>query len=108
MGHRDYVADLPQPSDLQDLMMRLSFKAGLFVRLLAVCILVAFICGALVTVAFHSYRSTLTQNRLGAELTAQADALAPLAAETLAAGIWRRPNRSCSPIRVCNMSLVLI
>ena len=86
MGHRDYVADLPQPSDLQDLMMRLSFKAGLFVRLLAVCILVAFICGALVTVAFHSYRSTLTQNRLGAELTAQADALAPLAAETLAAG----------------------
>ena len=41
MGHRDYVADLPQPSDLQDLMMRLSFKAGLFVRLLAVCILVA-------------------------------------------------------------------
>lgn len=49
-----------------------SFKGGLFVRLLTLCVLVAVASAAIVTIAFYSYREALTTNRLAAELSAQA------------------------------------
>lgn len=65
-------------------MMRLPFKAGLFLRLLTVCVVVALLCVSLVTAAFYSYRASLTQLRVDTELTAKANSLAPLVIATLA------------------------
>ncbi len=52
-------------------MAKTPLKLGLFVRMLALCILVAGLCAALVTVAFFSYRTAVTTNRLATELAAQ-------------------------------------
>lgn len=66
-------------------MMTISgLKSGLFSQLLAVCVTAALICAALATIIFHSYRDTITQNRLTGEISAQAEALAPLAVATMA------------------------
>ena len=58
-------------------MAKTPFKTGLFARMLTLCVLVASLCAALVTIAFYSYRKALTTNRLVAELSAQAYATAP-------------------------------
>ena len=67
-------------------MARTPLKLGLFARMLALCILVAGLCAALVTVAFYSYRTAVTTNRLATELSAQAYATAPVVAASLADG----------------------
>ena len=67
-------------------MVRTAFKLGLFTRMLALCILVAGLCAALVTVAFYSYRTAVTGNRLATELSAQTYATAPVVAASLAEG----------------------
>ena len=67
-------------------MARTAFKLGLFTRMLALCILVAGLCAALVTVAFYSYRTAVTGNRLATELSAQTYATAPVVAASLADG----------------------
>lgn len=59
-------------------------KSGLFSQLLAVCVTAALICAALATIIFHTYRDAITQNRLAGEISAQAEALAPLAVTTMA------------------------
>jgi len=64
-------------------MARMPFKLGLFARMLALCILVAALCAALVTVAFYSYRTAVTSNRLATELSAQTYATAPVVAASL-------------------------
>lgn len=61
-------------------------KFGLFTRMLALCILVAGLSAALVTVAFYSYRTAVTTNRLATELSAQSYATAPVVAASLADG----------------------
>ena len=67
-------------------MAKTPLKLGLFVRMLALCILVAALCAALVTVAFFSYRTAVTTNRLATELAAQTYATAPVVAASLADG----------------------
>jgi PAS domain S-box-containing protein len=62
------------------------FSSGLFTRLFVLCGSVALLSAAIATLAFHSYRTTLTNDRLAAELAAQAHAIAPLAGARLAAG----------------------
>lgn len=62
------------------------FRSGLFTRLFVLCGSVALLSAAIATLAFHSYRTTLTNDRLAAELAAQAHAIAPLAGAHLAAG----------------------
>ena len=62
------------------------FRSGLFTRLFVLCGSVALLSAAIATLAFHSYRTTLTNDRLAAELAAQAHAIAPLAGARLAAG----------------------
>ena len=62
------------------------FRSGLFTRLFVLCGSVALLSAAIATLAFHSYRTTLTNDRLAIELTAQAHAIAPLAGARLAAG----------------------
>ena len=64
-------------------MAKTPFKTGLFARMLTLCVLVASLCAALVTIAFYSYREALTTNRLAAELSAQAYATAPIIAGSL-------------------------
>ena len=46
----------------------------------------ALLSAAIATIVFHSYRAMLTTDRLATELTAQAHAIAPLAADRLEAG----------------------
>ena len=46
----------------------------------------ALLSAAIATIVFHSYRAMLTTDRLATELTAQAHAIAPLAADRLDAG----------------------
>ena len=60
------------------------FKHGLFSRLLTVCVSAARVCTAVVTIMFHAYREAITKNRLHAELSSQAMALAPIVARQLA------------------------
>lgn len=67
-------------------MARTPLKLGLFTRMLALCILVAALCAALVTVAVYSYRTAVTTNRLATELSAQAYATAPVVAASLGDG----------------------
>lgn len=61
-------------------------RSGLFRRLFVLCGSVALLCAAITTFAFYGYRVALTNDRLAAELTAQAYAIAPLASERLDAG----------------------
>ena len=67
-------------------MVKAPFKGGLFARLLTLCVLVSVASAAIVTLAFYSYRDALTSNRLAAELSAQAFATAPVAADRLREG----------------------
>ena len=67
-------------------MAKTPLKLGFFVRMLALCVLVAGLCAALVTVAFFSYRTAVTTNRLASELAAQTYATAPVVAASLADG----------------------
>lgn len=60
------------------------FKHGLFSRLLTVCVSAALVCTAVATIMFHAYREAITKNRLHAELSSQAMALAPIVARRLA------------------------
>jgi PAS domain S-box-containing protein len=55
-------------------------------RLFLLCGSVAMLSAAVATFAFYSYRTALTNDRLAAELTAQAHAIAPLASARLEAG----------------------
>lgn len=55
-------------------------------RLFLLCGSVAMLSAAVATFAFYSYRTALTNERLAAELTAQAHAIAPLASARLEAG----------------------
>jgi PAS domain S-box-containing protein len=60
------------------------FKHGLFSRLLTVCLSAAIVCAVVATIMFHAYRDAITENRLNAELSSQAMALAPIVARRLA------------------------
>ncbi|MEK9853811.1 MAG: hypothetical protein VW495_03315, partial [Rhodobiaceae bacterium] len=55
-------------------------------RLFVLCGSVAMLGAAVATFAFYSYRTALTNDRLAAELTAQAHAIAPLASARLEVG----------------------
>jgi len=55
-------------------------------RLFVLCGSVAIFGAAVATFAFYSYRTALTNDRLAAELTAQAHAIAPLASARLEIG----------------------
>ena len=59
------------------------FRPGLFARLFALCGTVALTSAAIATMIFYGYRETLTNDRLAAELSAQAHAVAPLVVERL-------------------------
>ena len=67
-------------------MVKAPFKGGLFARLLTLCVLVSVASAAIVTLAFYSYRDALTSNMLAAELSSQAFATAPVAADRLREG----------------------
>ena len=62
------------------------FRLGLFARLFALCGAAALASVVIVTLVFHGYRETLTNERLAAELSALAHAVAPLAVERLDGG----------------------
>ena len=64
-------------------MTKTPFRLGLFARLFALCGTVALASVIVVTLIFYGYRETLTNERLAAELSAQAHAVAPLAIERL-------------------------
>ena len=64
-------------------MTKTPFRLGLFARLFALCGTVALASVIIVTLFFYGYRETLTNERLAAELSAQAHAVAPLAIERL-------------------------
>ena len=59
------------------------FRPGLFTRLFALCGMAALASAVIVTLLFYGYRETLTNERLAAELSAQAHAVAPLALERI-------------------------
>ncbi len=61
-------------------------RSGLFTRLFLLCGSVALLSAAIATFAFFGYRTTLTHDRLAAELTAQTYAIAPLADARVADG----------------------
>ena len=59
------------------------FRLGLFARLFALCGAAALASVIIVSLIFQGYRATLTNERLAAELSAHAHAVAPLAVERL-------------------------
>ena len=67
-------------------MVERRFRSGLFKRLFVLCGSAALLSAAIATLAFYSYRTTLTNDRLATELAAQAHAIAPLVGARLAAG----------------------
>jgi hypothetical protein len=67
-------------------MIGTSSRSGLVTRLLLLCGAAALLGAVIATIAFHSYRTTKTNDRLATELTAQAHAIALLVADRLDAG----------------------
>ena len=67
-------------------MIGTSSRSGLVTRLLLLCGAAALLGAVIATIAFHSYRTTKTNDRLATGLTAQAHAIAPLVADRLDAG----------------------
>ena len=64
-------------------MIKPRFRLGLFARLFALCGAAALASVIIVSLIFQGYRATLTNERLAAELSAHAHAVAPLAVERL-------------------------
>ena len=62
-------------------------------RLFVLCGSVAIFGAAVATFTFYSYRTALTNDRLAAELTAQAHAIAPLASARLEIGDIGKEHR---------------